>query len=75
MNAKEVCEFVTDMEKKYRQACQDRQEALEIFQDILLDDKTVKGEGWRVPEDRITDWINKVPHMCSSKCVRNVFKE
>jgi IS1 family transposase len=65
----EVCEYIMDLERKYREACRDRQEALEIFQDILLDDKAVKGDGWKVFEDRINYWINKIPHthMISSK--------
>lgn len=74
MNAKEVCEYITDLDKTYQQACFDVQEAWEIFQDILLDDKAVKGEGWKVPEDRINAWIKKVPVMCSSRCIRSVFK-
>jgi len=74
MNAKEVCEYITDLDKKYQQACFDVQEAWEIFQDILRDDAAVKGEGWLVPKDRIDAWVKKVPVMSSSRCARTVFK-
>ena len=74
MTTTEVCEYIMDLDKKYQQACSDRQEAWEIFQDILRDDAAVKGEGWLVPKDRIDAWIKKVPVMSSSRCVRTVFK-
>lgn len=66
----EICKYLTDMEAQYHQACADRQEALEIFQDILIDDKAVRA----VLDDRINEWINKIPHMSSSKSIRGVFK-
>jgi len=66
MDAKEVCKYITELEKNYHQACSDVQEALEILQDVR--------SGGSVHEDRVDAWINKVPHMCSSKCVKEVLK-
>lgn len=73
MNAKEVCKYITELEQKYKEACEHRQEAVEIFNEILCQDLEAKALSGEM-DDAINDWINKVPHMCSSKAVKNVFK-
>lgn len=61
MTTTEICEYITDLEKKYRYACAHRQEALEIFQHLLFTNAIVDDA-----EDKINDWINKVPHLADN---------